>query len=544
MVENTAGTAASPSGRAKGEIARVREVRFGTGQAILAGLLIGLVAVALKATLNQAIEGDTGYVVLMAGAVLAAWLGGLSGGLTALIIEVVLNVVVFVGIGNAETRTDQFRQLLYLVVASATVWLVASRRAARDRLVDALDEVSALAEEIEARDARLEVMLAASGTGFWEWDIVTGKLSWSEAIYRQHGLEPSPDAPDYATYIDTIHPDDRATFESAIAAAQESGDTFALDFRIVWPDGSIHWTHGAGRVFRDDTGQPIRMIGTGQDITDRRRLIDDRDRLLAEEHRAGQFREAFVDVISHELRTPITTIMGLAQILSRPGRADDDATRASLLEDVRSESERLHRLVEDLLVLSRIERGRLEVEPEPLEPRRLLERAVAHESRELTSITVTTEFERDLPIVAGEATYIEQIVRNLLGNAAKYTPEGSTVVVSARKQDGHVEVRVSDDGPGVPIASIDRIFQLFYRDPESARAVAGSGIGLFVCATLIEAMGGRIWARRRPEGGSEFGFTLRAIEPDSFDAEVLEDRVQRSTPSTATEVTEPSTQGG
>ncbi len=544
MVENTAGTAASPSGRAKGEIARVREVRFGTGQAILAGLLIGLVAVALKATLNQAIEGDTGYVVLMAGAVLAAWLGGLSGGLTALIIEVVLNVVVFVGIGNAETRTDQFRQLLYLVVASATVWLVASRRAARDRLVDALDEVSALAEEIEARDARLEVMLAASGTGFWEWDIVTGKLSWSEAIYRQHGLEPSPDAPDYATYIDTIHPDDRATFESAIAAAQESGDTFALDFRIVWPDGSIHWTHGAGRVFRDDTGQPIRMIGTGQDITDRRRLIDDRDRLLAEEHRAGQFREAFVDVISHELRTPITTIMGLAQILSRPGRADDDATRASLLEDVRSESERLHRLVEDLLVLSRIERGRLEVEPEPLEPRRLLERAVAHESRELTSITVTTEFERDLPIVAGEATYIEQIVRNLLGNAAKYTPEGSTVVVSARKQDGHVEVRVSDDGPGVPIASIDRIFELFYRDPESARAVAGSGIGLFVCATLIEAMGGRIWARRRPEGGSEFGFTLRAIEPDSFDAEVLEDRVQRSTPSTATEVTEPSTQGG
>jgi signal transduction histidine kinase len=543
VVENTAGTA-SPSGRAKGEIARVREVRFGTGQAILAGLLIGLVAVALKATLNQAIQGDTGYVVLMAGAVLAAWLGGLSGGLTALIIEVVLNVAVFVGIGNAETRTDQFRQLLYLVVASATVWLVASRRAARDRLVDALDEVSALAEEIQARDARLEVMLAASGTGFWEWDIVTGKLSWSEAIYRQHGLEPSPDAPDYATYIDTIHPDDRATFESAIAAAQESGDTFALDFRIVWPDGSIHWTHGAGRVFRDETGQPIRMIGTGQDITDRRRLIDDRDRLLAEEHRAGQFREAFVDVISHELRTPITTIMGLAQILARPGRADDDATRASLLEDVRSESERLHRLVEDLLVLSRIERGRLEVEPEPLEPRRLLERAVAHEARELTSITVTTEFERDLPIVAGEATYIEQIVRNLLGNAAKYTPEGSTVVVSARKQDGHVEVRVSDDGPGVPVASIDRIFELFYRDPESARAVAGSGIGLFVCATLIEAMGGRIWARRRPEGGSEFGFTLRAIEPDSFDAEVLDDRVQRGTTLTTTEVTEPSTQGG
>jgi two-component system sensor histidine kinase KdpD len=243
--------------------------------------------------------------------------------------------------------------------------------------------------------------------------------------------------------------------------------------------------------------------------------------LLADERKAGEFREAFVDVISHELRTPITTILGLAQILARPGRADDEASRMALLEDVRSESERLHRLVEDLLVLSRVERGRLDVEAEPLEPRRLLERIVAHEARELPSITVGTDFERDLPIVAGESTYVEQIVRNLLNNAAKYTPPGSHVTVSAREQDGAVEVRVVDDGPGIPPASLERIFELFYRDPDSSRAVAGSGIGLFVCASLVEAMGGRIWARRPPEGGSEIGFTLRALEPDASDADAV-----------------------
>jgi two-component system sensor histidine kinase KdpD len=265
------------------------------------------------------------------------------------------------------------------------------------------------------------------------------------------------------------------------------------------------------------------MIGTGQDITDRLRLIEDRDRLLADERRAGEFREAFVDVISHELRTPITTILGLTQILARPGRADDNASRMALLEDVRSESERLHRLVEDLLVLSRVERGRLEVEPEPLEPRRLLERIVAHEARELPSITVDTDIERDLPIVAGEATYVEQIVRNLLNNAAKYTPPGSHVTVSARNQGTVVEVRVTDDGPGISPASLERIFELFYRDPASSRSVAGSGIGLFVCASLAEAMGGRIWARRPPEGGSEIGFTLNAIEPDPADSTVPRD---------------------
>ena len=529
MIDDRAGAAARASGRAQGEIARVREVRLGPIQAVVAGLFVGWVSIALKTTLNQAIQAETGYVVLMAGAVLAAWLGGLPSGLTAVIVEVVLNAVIFFGPDRVDPRGDQFRQILYLIVATATVLLIASRRAARDRLVDALSEVAALAEEIQARDDRIEVMLAASGTGFWEWDIVSGKLTWSEAIFRQHGLEATPEAPDYASYLDTIHPDDRPMFESAIGAAAETGGAFALDFRVVWPDGSVHWTHGAGRASLDDSGKAIRMIGTGQDITDRRRLIEDRDRLIEEEHRAGRFREAFVDVISHELRTPITTIMGLAQILARPGRADDDATRSALLEDVRSESERLHRLVEDLLVLSRIERGRLEVEPEPLEPRRLLERAVAHVARELPSIEVTTDLERDLPIVAGEATYIEQIVRNLLGNAAKYTPIGSHVIVSAHKRDGHVEVRICDDGPGIPQGSVERVFELFYRDPESAKVVAGSGIGLFVCAALVEAMGGRIWARRRPEGGSEFGFTLRTLEPDEIDAEMIDDVAEAPT---------------
>jgi two-component system sensor histidine kinase KdpD len=132
---------------------------------------------------------------------------------------------------------------------------------------------------------------------------------------------------------------------------------------------------------------------------------------------------------------------------------------------------------------------------------------------------VETDLEPDLPIVAGETTYLEQIVRNLLNNAAKYTPIGSRVVVSARKADGDIEVRVTDDGPGIPAASVDRIFELFYRDPSSSRLVAGSGIGLFVCASLVEAMGGRIWASRPAAGGTEIGFTLRILEPDADDAD-------------------------
>jgi PAS domain S-box-containing protein len=491
---------------------------------VVVGLVVGSAAIVSKGVVNDFAGGDTGFILLLASAVVAAWFGGLVGGLTAIVLTVTLNAAIFLGVGTTATRLDLVREVIYVLIGTGTVALVASRRAARDRLIGALAEVADLAEDVESRDARLELMLAASGTGFWEWSVTDGTLTWSEAIFRQHGLEPAPHAPEFAAYLEMIHPDDRDTFRTAIQAAIDDGAPFSLDFRVVWPDSSIHWTHGAGRLLRDEAGRPLSMLGTGQDITEGRRLEEQRDRLLVEERRAGEFREAFIDVISHELRTPITTILGLTQILARPGRDDSAVSRAGLLEDVRAESERLHRLVEDLLVLSRAERGRLVVETEPLQPRRLLETLVAHEAPELPSIRVETVLEPDLPVVGGDPTYVEQIVRNLLGNAAKYTPPGTLVVVDARRNGGDVEIRVTDAGPGIPEASLQQVFELFYRDPDSARSVAGSGIGLFVCRSLVEAMGGRMWAIRPPGGGSEFGFTLRVLEVEEEDVSGLDIR--------------------
>jgi PAS domain S-box-containing protein len=483
---------------------------------IVVGILIGLLTMAAKVVLDEAV-GDPGYIVLMAGVIVAAWVGGMMGGAVSVATVLLLNSLLFVeprwSLATGD-EADFAKQVIFLVIGLGTVLLIGSRRASRDRLADALVESAALAEAVATRDERLELVLQASGTGYWEWDIASGELLWSEAIFRHHGLDAAGTAPDFDAYLGLIHPDDTQRFRSAVSATVAGGADLDEEYRVVWPDGSVHWIHGVGRVFRDTGARPVRMIGTGEDTTEQRRLEEERDRLLAEERRAAEYREAFVDVISHELRTPITTILGLAQILAKPGRVDDPTTRVSLLEDVRAESERLHRLVEDLLVLSRVERGRLDVEAEPLEARRLLEHVVAAEATQLPSISITLEIEPDLPIVAGEATYVEQIIRNLLGNAAKYTPRGTRVVVSARREAGGVGFRVSDDGPGIPEASAERVFELFYRDPESARRAAGSGIGLFVCATLVQAMGGRIWAARRPEGGAEFGFLLRALESD------------------------------
>jgi PAS domain S-box-containing protein len=504
------------AGPVREELRRQRDIRVKAVTAVVVGVIVGVAATVVMLAVNELVGSDAGYFLTLAAAVLAAWYTGLVGGVVAALTTVLLALpmVLSGGQDGGADRAELVRLGLYLAVATATVTLVAGRRAATNRLEDASLEVAQLAEKVAARDARLELMLAASGTGFWEWELATNELEWSDAIFEQHGLEIGGTAPGFDAYLDMIHPDDRATFRDAIGAALEGGDGFSLEFRVIWPDGSVHWTHGAGRLVRDASGRPVRMLGTGQDITARRQAEADRGRLVDEERRAGEFREAFVEVISHELRTPITTILGLTHVLAQQ-KVGDDAARSALLEDVRAESERLHRLVEDLLVLSRVERGRLHVEAEPLMPARMLERVVTREASELPSLSIELRIEPRLPIVSGEETYVEQIVRNLLSNAAKYAPAGTRVVVDARRDDdGGLAIRVLDEGPGIADASIDRVFELFYRDPESARSVSGSGMGLFVCASLVESMGGRIWARRRPEGGSEIGFTLRPFEVD------------------------------
>ncbi|HVA87804.1 MAG TPA: GAF domain-containing protein [Candidatus Saccharimonadales bacterium] len=240
----------------------------------------------------------------------------------------------------------------------------------------------------------------------------------------------------------------------------------------------------------------------------------DQQRGRDQDDRAAAMREAFIGVISHELRTPITTIYGSTKVLARRDSTLSEDQRREILADIEAEAERLRRIVEDLLVLSRAERGRLDVESEPVLIGHLLRRVAASEQTRWPGATFAVEASADLPATRGEETYIEQVVRNLCGNAAKYGPPRGTVRIVADTDDLGVSIRVLDDGPGIDPAEADRLFSLFYRSATTAGQAPGAGIGLFVCRQLVEAMGGRIWAKARPEGGSEFGFTLATYATD------------------------------
>jgi signal transduction histidine kinase len=192
-----------------------------------------------------------------------------------------------------------------------------------------------------------------------------------------------------------------------------------------------------------------------------------------------------------------------------------DAVTAGL-DDIERESDRLRRLTEDLLVLSRAEGGRLEVSSDPLVLGHVLRATVKEEAARSEGHRFETSIDPSLPLVLGESTYVEQVLRNFLSNAVKYSESGSLVRVEALEDGDGVAVRVIDQGRGFGDEEPDQLWELFFRTREAIRQASGAGIGLFVSRELIHAMGGRVWARLADNDarGAEFGFWLPAVEAD------------------------------
>ena len=232
---------------------------------------------------------------------------------------------------------------------------------------------------------------------------------------------------------------------------------------------------------------------------------------VTERKEAEQLRDAFLGVLSHELRTPVTTIYGAAQYLVARGERLEPDVRKELAGDIAAESERLDRMVDDLLVLARAERGvDLTAHGAALVQHRL-RAVVASFSAAWPDRRFSCEIPEGVPPVTGDEAYLEHVLRNLLGNAAKYGKCEVAARVTVRGDT--VTVTVLDDGPGVDPAQQDRIFELFARAKETSR-LPGAGIGLFVVRRLVEAMGGRVTVANRPEGGAAFTVTLpRYVEP-------------------------------
>jgi PAS domain S-box-containing protein len=228
---------------------------------------------------------------------------------------------------------------------------------------------------------------------------------------------------------------------------------------------------------------------------------------VTQRRRHEQLREAFLDVLSHELRAPITAIYGAATLLSRNGTSSDPP---SLLHDILEEADRANQLIEDLSILSRAENGGLTVPTEPLMLSHEVADVAGRVGRRFPKLTIALDTPAGLPPVAADRTSVRQIVTNLLVNAAKYA--GGHVTVRIEPAGAFLAVVVADSGPGFDAHEASRLFDLFYRGRRTVKVASGTGTGLFVAKTLVEAMGGMIEAQPRQPRGAEFRFTLPITE--------------------------------
>lgn len=230
-------------------------------------------------------------------------------------------------------------------------------------------------------------------------------------------------------------------------------------------------------------------------------------------------RDTFIGILSHELRTPVTAIYGGSQVLLGRGEKLDPAVTRELIADIAAEAERLHRLIENLLVLARVERGEELIGGEPVLLQRILPTIVERERAIWLGTDISAVVAPGLPTVRGHDGYVSQVIRNLLSNAVKYGGATANVEIVAEGDEDGVAVRVLDDGPGLEADVADRLFDLYFRAPGAATVAQGAGIGLFVCRRIVTSLGGTIWAKARPTGGAEFGFRLPIYEADEEEVE-------------------------
>lgn len=247
---------------------------------------------------------------------------------------------------------------------------------------------------------------------------------------------------------------------------------------------------------------------------ERIQLVDDLDRarLTAE---ADKLRAALLTSISHDLRTPLAGVMGAAGTLRDYFDALPEPDRRELLATVIDESERLNRFIANLLDMTRIETGAIEPNVTLVWLDEALGAALRRAAKILAQHHTAIDFEPDLPPLRLDPVLFEQVLFNLLDNAAKYAPTGSLIRITAAAEEGQVVLRLSDEGPGIPEADLERVFDIFYRVRKGDTVQAGTGLGLSICRGFIEAMGGQIVARNRPERSGTL-FTLHlpvATEP-------------------------------
>ena len=358
------------------------------------------------------------------------------------------------------------------------------------------------------REQRLNLAMSAGRLGSWEYSLATGIVNWSPTLERLHGLEPGTFGGTFEDYQRDIHPDDREYVLTTIAQSSHGNIPHHLEYRIIWPDGSIHWLEASGQLFRDADGNPVRMLGVCTDITKRKAAEQSAQRAKEEAERANRSKSEFLAAMSHELRTPLNAMGGYLDLIDLEIHGPVTQAQREAFGHIKRSQDHLLVVISDLLNFARVEAGRItyQIDDVPLstflaELQPMLE---PHCSARGILFT-TTEPATDI-VIRADVDRLRQILLNLVSNAAKFTSRGGSVHIDATAGEASVAINVRDTGRGIPSDRLGVIFEPFIQLDRSTVETSekGVGLGLAISRDLARGMGGDVTVESVVGDGSCF----------------------------------------
>lgn len=356
---------------------------------------------------------------------------------------------------------------------------------------------------------RYKFAMESAKMGVWEWDIINNVLKWDELMYQIYGIKPENFGGAYETWQNGLYSEDKEQAEKELQLALKGKKDFNTTFRITWPDNSIHYIRAYGLVERNKEGNPIKMTGINWDVS--------------KEASVDKMKTDFISLASHQLRTPLSAIKWFIELLLSKETGKLNKQQKEFINNIETSNERMIDLVNMLLNISRIESGRIIIDPSPTDIKTILNTILLEYDKKIKAkkINVIKSISDTIPNINIDTKLIGEVFSNLIGNAVKYNKVGGDLIIIISKTNTDLMIQISDTGIGIPDDSKSKLFDRFYRASNAIKTdTEGNGLGLYLVKAIIESSQGKIWFESEENKGTSFWFSLPLKGMDKKEGEV------------------------